>query len=209
MAESGLDVFGLEPSSEMLGLAKENVSKLSNEVQERIHLVAGDMRDFSLKNRFNTVLIPYRAFHHILAPEEQRKSLLCINEHLLDDGLLIIHNGDPDLNGLASASGGGTEVKKLQELDHPETGNRVILWGRRKCDLETQISEWHNTYEEISKSGETITRIHNVDTTRHIFKNEMQYLLELCGFRIQELYGNFHRGPYRYGGEQIWLARKK
>ncbi len=209
IAESGLDIFGLEPSSDMLELAKENVSKLSNEVQERINLVAGDMRNFSLNNRFNTILIPYRAFHHILTPEDQRKSLLCINEHLLDNGLLIIHNGDPSLDELVSASGGGTTVKKIQELNHPETGNRVILWGGRKCDLETQISEWHYTYEEISKSGETISRIHNVDKTRHIYKNEMQYLLELCGYQIQELYGNFHRGSYLYGGEQIWLARKK
>lgn len=36
----------------------------------------------------------------------------------------------------------------------------------------------------------------------------MQYLLELCGYRIEALYGGFQRGPFRHNGEQIWIAGK-
>jgi hypothetical protein len=36
----------------------------------------------------------------------------------------------------------------------------------------------------------------------------MQYLLYLCGYRVIALYGDFDRGIFRYGGEQIWIARK-
>lgn len=208
LAESGLQVVGLEPYSPMFEIAKQNISRLKNEDQERIQVIEGDMRDFSLGRQFSTILIPYRAFHHVLTPENQRKTLLCIHKHLDDNGILIIHNGDPKLDALVSASTGNTGITKLSEFIHPETGNRVILWGNRRCNLETQISEWHYTYEELDEYGVTISRIHNTDTTRHVFKNEMQYLLELCGYNIKALYGNFHRDSYRYGREQVWLVQK-
>jgi len=36
----------------------------------------------------------------------------------------------------------------------------------------------------------------------------MQYLLELCGYQVEALYGDFERGPFQAGGEQIWVARR-
>jgi hypothetical protein len=37
---------------------------------------------------------------------------------------------------------------------------------------------------------------------------QMRYLLEMCGYKVEALYGDFQRGPFRHGGEQIWVARK-
>jgi|TARA_B100000749_G_scaffold271831_1_gene253091 hypothetical protein len=36
----------------------------------------------------------------------------------------------------------------------------------------------------------------------------MEHLLELCGFEVDALYGNFMRGSYTLGAEQVWVARK-
>jgi len=36
----------------------------------------------------------------------------------------------------------------------------------------------------------------------------MEHLLELCGFEVEALYGNFMRGSYTLGDEQVWVARK-
>ena len=44
---------------------------------------------------------------------------------------------------------------------------------------------------------------------RYVYRQEMQYLLELCGFRVEALYRDFARGPFRHGGEQVWVARKR
>ena len=43
---------------------------------------------------------------------------------------------------------------------------------------------------------------------RYLFRYEMQYLLELSGFRVEALYGDFARGPFHPGGEQVWIARR-
>ena len=36
----------------------------------------------------------------------------------------------------------------------------------------------------------------------------MEHLLELSGFVVEALYGGFDRGPFRHGGEQVWVARR-
>ena len=46
-------------------------------------------------------------------------------------------------------------------------------------------------------------------TLRYVYRYEMQHLLELCGYKIEALYGDFRRGLFRYGGEQIWIARRQ
>jgi hypothetical protein len=35
----------------------------------------------------------------------------------------------------------------------------------------------------------------------------MEHLLTLAGFRIEALFGDFKRGPFLAGGEQIFIAR--
>lgn len=37
---------------------------------------------------------------------------------------------------------------------------------------------------------------------------EMRHLLELSGYKVEALYGDFQRGPFRHGGEQVWVTRK-
>ena len=53
-----------------------------------------------------------------------------------------------------------------------------------------------------------ITRVFSTYTLRYVFRHEMQYLLELCGYEVEALYGDFKRGAFHYGGEQVWMARK-
>lgn len=207
IAESGIEIVGLEASSDMLNLAKEKVSKLTDETQNLIELIQGDMCNFSLGRTFNTILIPFRSFQHVLTPEDQRKSLLCIKEHLTDNGRLIIHIGDVNHFAIAS-SAGGTPIRKMHEFLHPETENRVIFWWSRECDVANQISTSHYIFEEIDAEGQTLSRDHVFEETRHTFRYEMQYLFELCGFQVLELWGDFNRGPYRQGKEQIWLVQK-
>lgn len=43
---------------------------------------------------------------------------------------------------------------------------------------------------------------------RYIFRYEMPHLLERAVFAIEALYGDFDRGPFRHGEEQVWIARR-
>jgi len=208
VAEAGVNAFGLDNSPEMLAIAKQKVSRLDAETQQRIQLVKGDMRDFSLGQQFKLIMIPYRVFLHLLTPEDQRRALACIREHLADDGRLILNIFDPRLDIFTQHAGPlGASMKMNKEFVHPDTGRRFLVWDTRKHDMERQIIEMYFIFEELDDDGRVISKTYSPLTLRYAFRYEMQYLLELCGYRIEALYGDFRRGSFRYAGEQIWVAR--
>lgn len=204
-AEAGISITGLDASSAMLDVARTKISKLSPDVQSRIELIEGDMRTFSLDRKFNLITIPFRAFLHILTPEDQRKTLERIREHLKDDGRLILNIFDTRLDVVAASNGA---LKKHNEFIDPETGHRIIVWASDRHDLETQVICEDRIFEEIDGNGIVASRTCSPLTLCWIYRREMQYLLELLGFKIDALHGDFNRGPFRYAGEQVWVASK-
>ena len=99
-------------------------------------------------------------------------------------------------------------VKQDRIFQHPYTGRRVISWEARRYDLERQLLEQSTVFEEVDTAGRSLSRTHRSLTLRYVFRYEMRHLLELAGFRVEALYGDFQRGPFSHGGEQIWIARK-
>jgi len=208
-AEAGLTVTGLDRAPSMLAVARQKIARLDATLQRRITLVEGDMRAFALGQRFNLIMIPYRAFLHLLTVEDERRALGCIREHLVDGGRLVLNIFDPRLDVIVIQQGlVGTAQKKMDEFVHPETGRRVVIWDTIQYDLERQILEDERIFEEVDGEGKMISRTYNLLTLRFIYRYEMQYLLELCGFQVEALYGDFQRGPFRAGGEQVWVARR-
>ncbi|MGB8645928.1 MAG: class I SAM-dependent methyltransferase [Anaerolineae bacterium] len=209
MAEAGLPVVGLDRSDEMLARARKKIAGLPVKTRRRCKLVQGDMRDFALRRQFKLIIIPYRAFLHLLTPADQRQALLNIREHLADDGRLIINIFDPRLDLIAAHAGPlGAALKKEDEFIHPETKRHVVVWDSRQYDPGEQTVDQLFIYEELDDEGRSLTRVFSTYTLRYLYRQEMEYLLELCGYRVDALYGDFQRGPFRYGGEQIWVAQK-
>ncbi|MBM4047814.1 MAG: class I SAM-dependent methyltransferase [Planctomycetes bacterium] len=209
VAEAGIPIVGLDRAPAMLAIARQKVAKLSAETQRRIEIIEGDMRSFTLGRRFDLITIPFRAFLHLLTSEDQRQALGCIREHLSDDGRLIFNVFDPRLDIIAAHFGSlGTAVKKQSEFVHPDTGHRVLVWDSRQYDPGRQMLESYFIFEELDDEGKVIAKTYSPLILRYVYRYEMQYLLELCGYRVEALYGDFQRGPFRYGGEQIWVARR-
>ena len=209
VAEAGVEAVGLDLSPAMLAVARKRVDRCPDEIRRRIETVDGDMAEFSLGRRFKLIMIPYRAFLHLLTPEDQRRSLGCIREHLDDDGRLIFNIFDPKLEIVAGHAGPlGAALKKQGEFIHPESGRRVMVWDTRRHDLDRQLIEQYYVFEELDDDGLVVSKRYSHMTLRWIYRYEMQHLLELCGYRVEALYGDFERGPYHHGGEQIWIARR-
>lgn len=209
LAEEGLSAIGLDISHAMLAKAREKINACPGEVQRRISLVEADMRAFHLDRTFELILIPYRAFQHLLRPQDQRRALCCIREHLADDGRLIIDLFDPRLEALAARMGRKASTPIFQQkFEHPHNGHRVLLWTSGRLDLADQQLYELWIYEELDECGKMIRRQYRTLQLRWIYRYEMQYLLELCGYRVMALYGDFERGTFRHGGEQIWVVQK-
>lgn len=207
IAQAGVSIIGLDRSPSMLAVARRKLIKLDPETQARIELNWGDMRDFSLDQRFNLIMIPFRAFMHLLTVEDQRQALTCIHTHLAEGGKVIFNIFDPRLDIIVGHFGShGTALKMDDEFIHPITQHRVIVWDTRQYDQEKQILAQYFIFEELDEDGKLVGKHYVPLNLRYSYRFEMQHLLELCGYRVEALYGNFDRSPFRYGGEQIWVA---
>ena len=193
----------------MLAAARKKVARLPEATRQRVELIEGDMRSFSLDRRFDLAIIPFRSFLHLMTPADQRQALGRIREHLADGGLLVFNIFDPRLEMIASHLGHRAHpLEKESEFTHPETGRVVVEWVRRRFDAATQTIDEERILEELEPEGPVVSRTPPRLSLRWIYRYEMEHLLELSGFAVEALYGGFDRGPFYYGGEQVWVARR-
>lgn len=99
-ARAGFAIVGLDASSAMLTLCREKLAQEPQDVQSRVELSQGDMRDFTLGKQFSLVTIPFRPFLHLLTVEDQLACLSCIRRHLMPGGRLILDVFNPSLEFL-------------------------------------------------------------------------------------------------------------
>ena len=207
MAHAGVPVTGLDSSPAMLAVARKKVARLPEAARQRIELIEGDMRSFSLGRRFDLAIIPFRSFLHLMTPADQRRALGRIRDHLADGGRFVFNIFDPRLDMIASHIGQPDAALEMEsEFTHPETGRQVVEWVRRRYDAATQTIEEERVLEEL-EAGQVVSRTSAPITLRWVYRYEMEHLLELSGFAVEALYGGFDRGPFRHGGEQVWVAR--
>jgi SAM-dependent methyltransferase len=208
LAEAGLLVTGLDFSPAMLDQARDKIATLPAEVGGRITLAQGDMRSFALPRRFDVVNISW-SFIYLLTPEDQRQALTCMRDHLEEGGRLIFSMPDPKLDSIPANLSFATVPRKTSAFVRPDNGHRVIVWVSTEYSFEHQTVDLLSFYEELDDDGRVIDKTYRPLTMRFTFRQEMQYLLELCGFTVEALYGDHQRGPYHPGGSQIWVARKR
>jgi SAM-dependent methyltransferase len=210
MAAAGCTVTGLDASDNMLARARQKLTKLPPKTRVRVTLVKGDMRAFKVNQKFALVTIPFRAFQHNLTVDEQLRCLLCVHAHLKPKGRLIVDVFDPSFRILlASEAPLGTPVVRLGEFKHPRSGHRVLVWSARRWNNfaeQTFSEDW--IFEELNEAGREVARDVRTLTLRYTFRFEMEHLLARAGFDVEALHGDFKRGPFRHGGEQIWIARR-
>lgn len=207
LAQAGCDVTGLDCSQDMLTIARDKMAELPLETQQRMSLVEGRMQHFALGRAFQTILIPHRAFMHLMDVGEQMAALRCIREHLLPTGKLILNIVTPPIEEIASHIGfAGGALQLSDTFTNPKTGNQVISWTSRRYDPGSQRVEQYYVFEELDAFGNVLNRAYTPLYARYTHRFEMQHLLNLCGFSTLALYGDFQKGPYREGGEQIWIV---
>jgi len=207
LGEAGFDVVGLEVSEPMLRRAEEKRAAAAAELHGRVRFVRGDMTDFDLETRFSLILIPFRAFQSLLTPGAQKSCLECARRHLADDGRLVVDLFDPQLDRLQP--GLSQERQSFEPFPHPVSGNLVhveVTDHRNDCVRQVFDQRWR--YTERDESGAVVRTEDVVLELRWIYRHEMRYLLELCGYEVEAEYSDFRRSPPAYGREQLWVARR-
>ena len=202
IAQCGIEIVGLESSTEMLKVAKAKSEAM--DVTSRPTWVHGDMRDFAQGREFALVIIPFRGFLSLLSVEEQRSCLDCIRQHLAPGGRLVFDIFVPDLDMLIDD---GTTAFHYNDVLHPESGKRLVIWHQNRFDNHNQINCARSILDEVDSNGEVVRRLYRDFQIRYLHRFEAQHLIEVSGFRVLDLYGDFERSPFdETSQEMVWIA---
>ncbi len=208
LARDGFETTGLDLSEPMLNVAKARRAAEPEPVRHRLTLLKGDMRNFDLKAMFGTAIIAFRSFQMLQTPEDERACLRAVRRHLSPGGRLIVNIFDPLLDRLAPGDQLETSHLVVDTTTHAETGNRVeVRTVSRHNDPMTQVLREVWRFTERDRRGLIVRQEEEVLTMRWIFRWEMRYLLELCGFEIESENSDYAGAPPAYGREQIYVAR--
>jgi SAM-dependent methyltransferase len=196
MAEAGATVIGIDREPAMLAIAERRARAAG--VEDRLALVRGDMRDFTVPEPAALVVIPFRTFLHNLTVEDQLATLEACRRALRPGGVLALNVFNPDISLMA---------RWMQR-----TRNHWEPFGR------WQGAEGQHSYEPSAQVVTSTVRVRDAAgqwqrtsfRLRYVHRFEMQHLLERSGYEVESLAGGFVDEPFDEAStEMVWVARRR
>lgn len=203
LAQSGIHVVGIDNSSEMLSLLEKKI-KL-NKI-ENISFYKQDMRSLSMNLKFNIVLCPFCTFNFLLTLDDQEKALFSIRP-LLSEGAKIVF----DLLTVNTFSGSFIDgsLKHFSSYICPDENATIEIYTSSKFNQSSQIFSQERIYRKYTHGLFTAER-HTIMQNRLFLTGEFQLLLDRCGFKILNTYGNYSFSPFsQFSQELIVVASLK
>lgn len=200
------NIVALDLSQQMLSCFQDKLEREYAHLDGRITLIEGDISNFQLGKKFNTVLLPWRAFQYLTTPEQASDCLNCIVNHMTDNAIFIF-----DIFHPLSSYGSdwlGQEFTTYDVID-PKTGNRIIRSTKNEfSDLENQIIKYSSNYKITDKQG-NISNLQDTLTYKYYSYQQITALLAQHGLAILEQYGYYDKSPIETGKEFIFVCQLK
>lgn len=208
IAETGIEVIGLERSSHMIARAAARRRAARPAVRRRIRLVLGDMREYAFRRVFAGVFLPFRVLQAMLTVEDQLAALARAREALSAEGRLVLDVFDPLYPVLASRVADAGRLEETGRAYDDEAGRQVIEKAVGWIDPVRQRLEQTWVYETRDAGGSVVERAFEPIRLRYYFRYEIEHLLARAGFQVEALYGGWQRMPFEeHGDDLVWIAR--
>ncbi len=193
LSDSGFDMIGIDNSSDMLAIAREENSGENNSI---LYLLQ-DMREFELYGTVNGVISICDCMNYITEPGELLQVFRLVNNYLEKDGIFIF-----DLN---------TEYKYEQVI-----GDSIIADNR-----ERESFIWENTYYSEEKINEYEVTLF-IEQENGLYKKqvethyqraydleEIKELLAKAGMEFVNAFDAFTNKPVHSKSERIYVVAKE
>ncbi len=204
LAEAGIDVDGTDLSEAMCDVAKSKAA--SKGLQ--LNIFPANMTEFKSERKYSLAIIARSGFMHLLTPELQRAALLNIRENLTDGGILTLNTFAP-LPQFQVVQMRSTDTDYSFRLEYTNTeGYREKIYNAMSYDPSTQIMSGNWKFETYDDAGNMIGERVRPVKMRQTYKQELLYLIELCGFEVVQIYGDYYKST-EDTGKYVWVLRKK
>lgn len=196
IALDGRDVTGLDISKEMLDVA-ENKSKVKG---ISASWICDDMRDFSLEQTFDLIILAGNSLCHLLTIDDFEKCMATVKNHLAPNGKFIIDVFIPSFEIL---SRNPDERFPFSEYQDAFSGEEVVVTSSARYDSATQINHVKTYYKYKSLKEETGSL-----TMRMYFPQELLALIKYNGFTVEQSFGNYKMSPFDQNSSKQILVLK-
>lgn len=183
VALAGVHVIGIDSSEGMLDVCRATADAAG--VDEFLDLRLGDYRDPPVEERVPLVMVPFRAFLHLLDDEARLAALAAARAMLRPGGRLVFDVFAPSEADIRETNGRWLEREPgiFERADWDAASKRLVLSVRGDEGASSMELAW------LEPDG-------------------WRDLLERSGFEVVALYEWFDRRPYRGGEDQVWIARR-
>lgn len=202
LAESALNITGVDLSKGMLDLARTKASRCDCAV----NWVEQDIRGLALDRRFGLVFVAMNSIGHVVERADLEAMLARVRTHLLPDGRFIVDAFNPSLTVLTHDP---DQMRTIAEFDDDDTGEHILLVERNRYDAATQVNrvEWRFVVED--GPPDAVDEVVCLDV-RIYFPQELEALLAYNGFIVEAKFGGYDESPFQSGSEkQILICRAK
>ncbi len=206
LAEHGTMADGTDLSEAMCRVAGEKAKSMGFD----LNIFPADMTSFTSDKKYSCAIIARSGFMHLTTPERQRAALINIKKNLTDNGMLTFNTFDP--HPVFQAQQMNTkDTDYTLRLEYTNSGGlREKIYNAISYDPHTQIMSGNWKFETYDEKGNIVDERIRPLKMRQTYRQEMEYLLELTGYEIVNVYGgyNFESGDAS-AKNVIWCVRKK
>lgn len=203
LLRDGHEVVGLDLSPAMLERAASRVARLGRAARARATLLQGDVRDFSLGERFPLVIMAFNSFEHLYTRVEVAACLARVRAHLAEGGRFAFDVQNPNLDWLVRDP---SRRWARTIFRHPTTGKRMAYSTNHVYDPVSQIAVIRIYYDPVDDADQPSQVV--VLSQRKFFPAELEALVTHAGFTVEQRYGDFAGEPLSGDAEsQVLVCR--
>jgi SAM-dependent methyltransferase len=203
IAEDGVPVHALDADPAMLDRLRQKLAHQPRDVRDRVTLFVGDMRTFSLDERFAFIIAPFRAFLHNLTEHDQLACLDRVREHLRPGGRFAFNVFHPSLEFMSHHAGALEGVWRRSGTFARADGGCIVRSESNRYDTVRQLVDSQHRYEEYAPDG-TLTRtsLHRLPLA-YLYPQDVRRLLNAAGFQSVHIAGGFDGRPFQSDTDEL------
>ncbi|MDD2942432.1 MAG: class I SAM-dependent methyltransferase [bacterium] len=205
-AKAGVRIDGLDFSPDLLGILNNKLKSEPREVQSRVELHHGDMRDFSLGKTYDLITVPFRPIQHLFTVNDQLAAFRCFNAHLKSAGKLAFNVFYPNFKLMEEVGVENSDLEWIDPQDASITVRRSFL--RKSFDKLNQFFEGELIFRSY-RDQQLVNEERSTLNMSFYTYPQIILLLKSAGFRVTEEYGSYDKEPISICKEMIFIAEKE
>jgi SAM-dependent methyltransferase len=208
IAQQGVTVHALDADPAMLDRLRQKLAVGPADVRERVVVMAGDMRMFTMTERFQLIIAPFRAFLHNLTEADQRACLDRVREHLRPGGCFAFNVFHPSLEFMAQHTGALAGVWRWAGTFPRADGGCIVRSDATRYDTVRQLVDSEHVYDEYGPDGvRSRTSLHRLRLA-YLYPRDLRRLLVQAGFASVQMMGGFDGRPFEHDTDELVIEAR-